>query len=274
MNSITLSFLILSAVYLAIGVYFFVFHWQETAVWFRILLPVLFLVNVVTVYLTAQPKTVKGKDRSDAVALERSFQKVQMDFLCDFLRRNRAGKRCILISGSSPDIMLLSALKAGLKDALPVVGEATLPMPAATEATEPPVGIPLPVSSAAALEQAISGAAAFDIAVICTPLPDDCLAENGMPLLQTLKGKELVLASGYRPSFNTAIENGTILAAVTYKPDAKCNETECPVDFKKPFDARISETWKAFNARYTLLSAIPEPEPQNNDAADAAAATR
>ena len=265
MNPITISFIVLSLLYFAAGVYFFGFHWSETALWFRIALPVLFIANVVTAVISGWTSTPPYT--YEPLDTENAFQEAQMQYLGKFLAINRNGKRCIVIHASGYRPQLIDALRKGLEGKLDVIASLEFPMatakqkettavvpPATSTAVvppeTPPIGLPRLEPTAPVLEQLLATVGDFDIAILCTPLPEDCISNDGSPKLTRLANREIVFAAGYQPSFANAIERGAILAALTYKKDAKCNEKTCP-----------AELHEAFDARYELLTSLPLPQP-------------
>ena len=246
MNPLTISFIVLSALYFAAGVYFFGFHWSETALWFRIALPLLFIGNVVTAILCGRDPVVPYS--YEPLETENAFQEAQMQYLGKFLVLNRSGKRCIVVHAPEYRPQLIDALRKGLDGKLDVVASLELPMPAATPPETPPIGLPRHEPTAPVLEQLLSTTGDFDIAILATPLSDDCISPDGTPKLTRLVNREIVFAAGYKPSI--ASERAPFLAALTYKDDAKCNEKTCPADL-----------YEAFDARYKLISALPLPQP-------------
>ncbi|MBP5639982.1 MAG: hypothetical protein J6X55_10920 [Victivallales bacterium] len=250
MNPITISFIILSILYFAAGIYFFGFHWNETALWFRIVLPALFIANVLTAFFTAKSPVVTQPCKNASLETEKAFQNAQLRYFCEFLTMHRNGKRCVVIHAPGYSTDSLATLRSLLKDKISIVGVLELPMPAAPQPEAPPIGLPKKTTTAPVLDNLLATIGDFDIAIICTPLPTDCISEDGIPQITRLNNKELALAAGYRPSFAKAVEHGTILAALTYKDDAKCNEKTCPDDL-----------YEAFEARYMLLSSLPLPTP-------------
>ena len=85
--------------------------------------------------------------------------------------------------------------------------------------------------------------------ISCVPLPANVVDKSGRFTMPSLAGRKLALLGGYSKEYDRALEDGTVVAAVTFKPNCRFDEKDIPEDDQK-----------AFEKRYLLLEGGPRVE--------------
>lgn len=213
--------------------------------------------------------------RSGELAAEEAFQRVRGRVLGEFLAKHRPGRNCLVLlppalrdgGGRELPDLFLEGLQAGGGEQLPTAKVLRVAMgkPAAPK-REPGQPEPVPMGQTTnrewtpeRVQTLLEEAGAFDILVTAVPLPAACFSEAGLPQLPVLEGRELVLAAGYSAELAGAVQHGAILAALTYRRGARCDEKTCP-----------EKTQEAFGKRYELVSSLQETKDDSAEGAQEA----
>ncbi len=192
-------------------------------------------------------------DRFEAIHLEWSYQKVQSRVLARYLAEKCAGMRCVVLcepimkdtAGKESVNPAIEGLREGLKGGLTVVkvleiGRLQKPEPL-KEGEEEPVTMGMKENepwTAADLEKMLSEAGDFDLLISCVQLPEDVIDNHGRFTPPSLAGRKVALLGGYSQAYDNALAEGSIVAAVTFKPDCRFDEKDIPADDKEAFDKR------------------------------------
>jgi hypothetical protein len=203
-------------------------------------------------------------ERFDAIHLEWSYQRVQARVLGRYLAEKQAGKRCVIlrepimkdVAGKDSVNPAIEGLREGLENNVSIVKELEIgnlqkpePLP---EGEEEPVEMGLKKNkpwTAADLEEMLAEAGDFDLLISCVQLPEDVIDNHGRFTLPSLAGRKVALLGGYSSACDAALAEGSIVAAVTFKPDCRFDEKDIPADDKEAFDKR-----------YVLLEGGPRVE--------------
>ena len=216
-------------------------------------------------------------DRFDAIHLEWSYQKVQARVLGRYLTEKYAGKRCVIIrepimkdvAGKDSVNPAIEGLREGLGNNVTVVKELEIgklqkpePLP---EGEEEPVEMGLKKNvpwTADDLEEMLVEAGDFDLLISCVQLPEDVIDNHGRFTPPSLAGRKVALLGGYSQAYDNVLAEGSIVAAVTFKPDCRFDEKDIPQDDKEAFDKRylLLEGGPRVEILPELLPVIPPKE--------------
>ena len=202
-------------------------------------------------------------DRFDAIHLEWAYQRMQARVLGRYLADKQGGKRCVIlrepimkdVAGKESVNPAFDGLLEGLGQNVTIVkvleiGALQKPEPLPEGEEEPVVtGLKDETWTAADLDEMLEEVGEFDLLVSCVPLPADVIDKNGRFTLRNLAGRKLALLGGYSKEYDKALENGSVVAAVTFKPNCRFDEKDIPEDDQK-----------AFEKRYVLLEGGPRVE--------------
>lgn len=216
-------------------------------------------------------------DRFDAIHLEWSYQKVQARVLGRYLAEKYAGKRCVIlrepimkdVAGKDSVNPAIEGLREGLGNNVTVVKELEIgklqkpdPLP---EGEEEPVEMGLKKNvpwTADDLEEMLVEAGDFDLLISCVQLPEDVIDNHGRFTPPSLAGRKVALLGGYSQAYDNVLAEGSIVAAVTFKPDCRFDEKDIPQDDKEAFDKRylLLEGGPRVEILPELLPVIPPKE--------------
>ena len=216
-------------------------------------------------------------DRFDAIHLEWSYQKVQARVLGRYLAEKYAGKRCVIlrepimkdVAGKDSVNPAIEGLREGLGNNVTVVKELEIgklqkpePLP---EGEEEPVEMGLKKNvpwTADDLEEMLAEAGDFDLLISCVQLPEDVIDNHGRFTPPSLAGRKVALLGGYSQAYDNVLAEGSIVAAVTFKPDCRFDEKDIPQDDKEAFDKRylLLEGGPRVEILPELLPVIPPKE--------------
>ena len=216
-------------------------------------------------------------DRFDAIHLEWSYQKVQARVLGRYLTEKYAGKRCVIlrepimkdVAGKDSVNPAIEGLREGLGNNVTVVKELEIgklqkpePLP---EGEEEPVEMGLKKNvpwTADDLEEMLVEAGDFDLLISCVQLPEDVIDNHGRFTPPSLAGRKVALLGGYSQAYDNVLAEGSIVAAVTFKPDCRFDEKDIPQDDKEAFDKRylLLEGGPRVEILPELLPVIPPKE--------------
>ena len=219
-------------------------------------------------------------DKFDTIHLEWAYERMQARVLGRYLADKQEGKRCVIlrepimkdVAGKESVNPAFDGLLEGLGKKLTVVkvleiGALEKPEPLPEGEEEPVVtGLKDETWTAADLDAMLEDAGEFDLLISCVPLPADIIDKSGHFILRNLVGRKLALLGGYSKEYDVALEEGSIVAAVTFKPNCRFDEKDIPEDDQK-----------AFEKRYLLLEGGPRVEvlpdilpvvPPTNDSAE------
>ena len=216
-------------------------------------------------------------DRFDAIHLEWSYQKVQARVLGRYLAEKYAGKRCVIlrepimkdVAGKDSVNPAIEGLREGLGNNVTVVKELEIgklqkpePLP---EGEEEPVEMGLKKNvpwTADDLEEMLVEAGDFDWLISCVQLPEDVIDNHGRFTPPSLAGRKVALLGGYSQAYDNVLAEGSIVAAVTFKPDCRFDEKDIPQDDKEAFDKRylLLEGGPRVEILPELLPVIPPKE--------------
>ena len=216
-------------------------------------------------------------DRFDAIHLEWSYQKVQARVLGRYLAEKYAGKRCVIlrepimkdVAGKDSVNPAIEGLREGLGNNVTVVKELEIgklqkpePLP---EGEEEPVEMGLKKNvpwTADDLEEMLVEAGDFDLLISCVQLPEDFIDNHGRFTPPSLAGRKVALLGGYSQAYDNVLAEGSIVAAVTFKPDCRFDEKDIPKDDKEAFDKRylLLEGGPRVEILPELLPVIPPKE--------------
>ena len=209
-------------------------------------------------------KRIYDSDRFNAINLEWSYQKMQARVLGHYLADKHHGERCVIlrepmlksVNGADSANPCFTGLTEGMEGELKIVKIIDIGVlkkrPPLEPGEEEPVATGLKTEkwTAEDLEDLLSLAGEFDLLISCVELPEDVVGDDGRFTLPSLDGRKLALAGGYSKAFDKALENGNVVAAVTYKPDCNFDEKDIPENDSK-----------AFENRYLLLKGGPQEPP-------------
>lgn len=216
-------------------------------------------------------------DRFDAIHLEWSYQKVQARVLGRYLAEKYAGKRCVIlrepimkdVAGKDSVNPAIEGLREGLGNNVTIVKELEIgklqkpePLP---EGEEEPVEMGLKKNvpwTADDLEEMLVEAGDFDLLISCVQLPEDFIDNHGRFTPPSLAGRKVALLGGYSQAYDNVLAEGSIVAAVTFKPDCRFDEKDIPQDDKEAFDKRylLLEGGPRVEILPELLPVIPPKE--------------
>ena len=216
-------------------------------------------------------------DRFDAIHLEWSYQKVQARVLGRYLAEKYAGKRCVIlrepimkdVAGKDSVNPAIEGLREGLGNNVTIVKELEIgklqkpePLP---EGEEEPVEMGLKKNvpwTADDLEEMLVEAGDFDLLISCVQLPEDFIDNHGRFTPPSLAGRKVALLGGYSQAYDNVLAEGSIVAAVTFKPDCRFDEKDIPKDDKEAFDKRylLLEGGPRVEILPELLPVIPPKE--------------
>ncbi|MBO7092303.1 MAG: hypothetical protein J6W23_10995 [Victivallales bacterium] len=216
-------------------------------------------------------------DRFDAIHLEWSYQKVQARVLGRYLAEKYAGKRCVIlrepimkdVAGKNSVNPAIEGLREGLGNNVTIVKELEIgklqkpePLP---EGEEEPVEMGLKKNvpwTADDLEEMLVEAGDFDLLISCVQLPEDFIDNHGRFTPPSLAGRKVALLGGYSQAYDNVLAEGSIVAAVTFKPDCRFDEKDIPKDDKEAFDKRylLLEGGPRVEILPELLPVIPPKE--------------
>ena len=216
-------------------------------------------------------------DRFDAIHLEWSYQKVQARVLGRYLAEKYAGMRCVVlrepimkdVAGKDSVNPAIEGLREGLENHVTIVKELEIgnlqkpePLP---EGEEEPVEMGLKKNNlwtAADLEEMLSEVDDFDLLISCVQLPEDIIDSHGRFTIPSLTERKVALLGGYSQAYDNALAEGSVVAAVTFKPDCRFDEKDIPADDKEAFDKRylLLEGGPRVEILPDLLPVIPPEE--------------
>ena len=216
-------------------------------------------------------------ERFDAIHLEWSYQKVQARVLGRYLAEKYAGMRCVVlrepimkdVAGKNSVNPAIEGLREGLENHVTIVKEleiGNLQKPESLpEGEEEPVEMGLKKNNpwtAADLEEMLAEAGDFDLLISCVQLPEDVMDDHGRFTLPSLRGRKVALLGGYSQAYDSALAEGNVVAAVTFKPDCRFDEKDIPADDKEAFDKRylLLEGGPRVEVLPDLLPVLPTQE--------------
>ncbi len=202
-------------------------------------------------------------DRFDAIHLEWAYQRMQARVLGRYLADKQSGKRCVIlrepimkdVAGKESVNPAFDGLCEGLGKGVTIVkvleiGALEKPEPLPEGEEEPVVtGLKNETWTASDLDDMLEDVGEFDLLISCVQLPADIIDKSGRFTLRNLAGRKLALLGGYSKEYDVALEEGSIVAAVTFKPNCRFDEKDIPEDDQK-----------AFEKRYLLLEGGPRVE--------------
>ena len=102
----------------------------------------------------------------------------------------------------------------------------------------------------------------FDLLISCVQLPEDVIDNHGRFTPPSLAGRKVALLGGYSQAYDNVLAEGSIVAAVTFKPDCRFDEKDIPQDDKEAFDKRylLLEGGPRVEILPELLPVIPPKE--------------
>ncbi len=282
MNSIPFLFLLLAIVATAVNIFLFAHYgfggFRPSGLALR---GILLLVAIICVVMAwrhrsydafKKPKQRLAKwlrrwsfesDKFDAIHLEWAYQRMQARVLGRYLADKQAGKRCVIlrepvmkdVAGKDAMNPAFDGLLEGLGKSLTIVkvleiGVLEKPEPLPEGEEEPVVtGLKNETWTASDLDEMLDDVGEFDLLITCVPLPADIIDKNGRFTLRNLANRKLALLGGYSKEYDKALEEGSVVAAVTFKPNCRFDEKDIPEDDQK-----------AFEKRYLLLEGGPRME--------------
>jgi len=207
---------------------------------------------------------VYDSDRYNAISLEWAYQKVQSRVLMRYLVKTQPGKRCVILrepllkttNGKNASNPLVDGLREALGGGIKIVKDLEVGTKKKTEPLPPGEEEPVTMGlekekwTAADLDDMLVAAGDFDLLICCVNLPEDAIDKDGRFTLHSLEGRKVALLGGYSKEYDKALADGTVVAAVTVKPDCRFDEKDIPEDDRKAFDKR-----------YLLLEGGPRVEP-------------
>ncbi len=282
MNSIPFLFLLLAIVATAVNIFLFAHYgvggFRPSGLVLRVILLLVAIICVVMAWrhrsydAFKNPKQRLAKwlrrwsfesDKFDAIHLEWAYQRMQARVLGRYLADKQAGKRCVIlrepvmkdVAGKDAVNPAFDGLLEGLGKSLTIVkvleiGVLEKPEPLPEGEEEPVVtGLKNETWTASDLDEMLDDVGEFDLLITCVPLPADIIDKNGRFTLRNLANRKLALLGGYSKEYDKALEEGSVVAAVTFKPNCRFDEKDIPEDDQK-----------AFEKRYLLLEGGPRME--------------
>ena len=282
MNPIPILFLVLAVVAMAVNIFLFAYYgfggFKPVGLAVRAILLLIAIGCVVMAWRHRSYDAFKNpkqrwadrlrrwsfeSDRFDAIHLEWSYQKVQARVLGRYLAEKYAGMRCVVlrepimkdVAGKDSVNPAIEGLREGLGNSVTIVKELEIgklqkPEPPPEGEEEPVVtGLKNETWTAADLDEMLEDVGEFDLLISCVQLPADVIDKSGRFTLRNLAGRKLALLGGYSKEYDMALEDGSIVAAVTFKPNCRFDEKDIPEDDQK-----------AFEKRYLLLEGGPRVE--------------
>ena len=282
MNSISFLFLILAIVATAVNIFLFAHNgvggFRPSGMALRAVLLLVAIVGVVMAWryrsydAFRNPKQRLAKwlrrwsfesDKFDAIHLEWAYQRMQARVMGRYLADKQAGRRCVIlrepimkdVAGKESVNPAFDGLCEGFGKNLEIVkvleiGALKKPEPLPEGEEEPVVtGLKDETWTVADLDELLEDVGEFDLLISCVPLPSDVVDKSGRFAMRNLAGRKLALLGGYTKEFDRALEDGSVVAAVTFKPNCRFDEKDIPEDDQK-----------AFEKRYLLLEGGPRVE--------------
>ena len=296
MNPIPILFLVLAVVAMAVNIFLFAYYgfggFKPLGLAVRAVLLLIAIGCVVMAWRHRSYDAFKNpkqrwadrlrrwsfeSDRFDAIHLEWSYQKVQARVLGRYLAEKYAGMRCVVlrepimkdVAGKDSVNPAIEGLREGLGNSVTIVKELEIgklqkpePLP---EGEEEPVEMGLKKNKpweAADLEEMLAEAGDFDLLISCVQLPEDVMDDHGRFTLPSLRGRKVALLGGYSQAYDSALAEGNVVAAVTFKPDCRFDEKDIPADDKEAFDKRylLLEGGPRVEVLPDLLPVLPTQE--------------
>ena len=282
MNSISFLFLLLAIVATAVNIFLFAHYgvdgFRPSGLALRAILLLVAIVGIVMALRYRSYDAFKNpkqrlanwlrqwsfeSDKFDAIHLEWAYQRMQARVMGRYLADKQAGKRCVIlrepimkdVAGKESVNPAFDGLVEGLDKKLEIVkvleiGVLKKPEPL-PEGEEEPVltGLKDETWTAADLDELLADVGEFDLLISCVPLPADVVDKSGRFTMPSLAGRKLALLGGYSKEYDRALEDGAVVAAVTFKPNCRFDEKDIPEDDQK-----------AFEKRYLLLEGGPRVE--------------
>ncbi len=282
MNSISFLFLLLAIVATAVNIFLFAHYgvdgFRPSGLALRAILLLVAIVGIVMAWRNRSYDAFRNpkqrlanwlrqwsfeSDKFDAIHLEWAYQRMQARVLGRYLADKQAGLRCVIlrepvmkdVAGKNAVNPAFDGLCEGLGKSLTIVkvldiGVVEKPEPLPEGEEEPVVtGLKDETWTAADLDEMLDEAGEFDLLISCVPLPADVIDKSGHIALRSRDNRKLALLGGYSKEYDMALEDGSVVAAVTFKPNCRFDEKDIPEDDQK-----------AFEKRYLLLEGGPRVE--------------